>query len=58
DGMFDENNTYTTLSDIYQLGKLLEGLNIVFSNDRQDFISKLKKKILKADAVLKHPWIA
>ncbi|KAG9286188.1 hypothetical protein G9A89_014174 [Geosiphon pyriformis] len=53
-----ENNTYTTLSDIYQLGKLLEGLNTVFSNDGQDFISKLKKKMLEADAALKHPWIA
>ncbi|KAG9285596.1 hypothetical protein G9A89_009236 [Geosiphon pyriformis] len=58
DGTLDKNNLYTTLSDMYQLGKLLEELNTVFSNDGQDFISKLKKKMLEADAALQHPWIA
>ncbi|KAG9297240.1 hypothetical protein G9A89_015491 [Geosiphon pyriformis] len=58
DGTCDENNIYTTLSDMYQLGKLLERLNTVFSNDGQDFISKLKKKMLEANVALQHPWIA
>ncbi|KAG9301312.1 hypothetical protein G9A89_004064 [Geosiphon pyriformis] len=58
DGTLDKNNLYTTLSDMYQLGKLLEELNTVFSSDGQDFISKLKKKMLEADAALQHPWIA
>ncbi|KAG9287079.1 hypothetical protein G9A89_023044 [Geosiphon pyriformis] len=57
DGTCDENNTYTTLSDMYQLGKLLERLNTVSSDDGKDFISKLKKKMLGADAALQHPWI-
>nr|CAG8490445.1 3960_t:CDS:2 [Entrophospora candida] len=58
DGTCDEDNVYTTLSDMYQLGRLLEGLNMMFSNDGQDFINKLKKKVLEADAALQHPWIA
>ncbi|KAG9298181.1 hypothetical protein G9A89_005449, partial [Geosiphon pyriformis] len=44
DGTCDENNTYTTLSDMYQLGKLLEWLNMVSSDDGKDFISKKKKR--------------
>ncbi|KAG9295282.1 hypothetical protein G9A89_021213 [Geosiphon pyriformis] len=57
EGTLDENNLYTTLSDMYQLGKLLERLNTVSSDDGKDFISKLKKKMLGADAALQHPWI-
>ena len=56
DGML-ENKAYTIHSEMYQLGKLLKRLDTVSSKSGQDFINKLKGKMMTADMVLQHPWI-
>ncbi|CAG8652078.1 6985_t:CDS:2 [Paraglomus brasilianum] len=56
-GTLDQTKAYTTLSEMYQLGKLLEGLNTVSSKDGRNFIRKLKGKHMEADMALLHQWI-
>ncbi|CAG8680692.1 1208_t:CDS:10, partial [Funneliformis caledonium] len=55
------NNQYTTLSDIYQLGKLIERLIMRFqmsiSDNGKTFVNKLKKKKMNATQALQHAWI-
>jgi len=55
------NNQYTTLSDIYQLGKLIERLMMRFqmsiSDNGKTFVKKLKEKKMNATQALQHAWI-
>ncbi|GET65883.1 hypothetical protein GLOIN_2v1824646 [Rhizophagus irregularis DAOM 181602=DAOM 197198] len=49
---------YTTTSEMYQLGKMLEALNSqITSNQGKGFVEKLKSKKLTAELALKHSWI-
>jgi len=57
-GTLDQTNTYTTLSEMYQLGKLLEELNTMTSDEGRDFVRRLRDKRMEADAALRHRWIA
>ncbi|CAG8801651.1 23339_t:CDS:2, partial [Dentiscutata erythropus] len=57
DGTLDRKK-YTKMSDIYQLGKLLEEFLIMIkSEEGRDFIVKLKRKEMDASEALKHPWL-
>ncbi|RIB06855.1 hypothetical protein C2G38_2046463 [Gigaspora rosea] len=58
DGGTLDRKKYTKMSDIYQLGKLLEEfLIIIKSDDGKDFVAKLKKKDMDASEALKRPWL-
>ncbi|GES88402.1 hypothetical protein RCL_jg5311.t1 [Rhizophagus clarus] len=49
---------YTTTSDMYQLGKMLEALSSRISSDQgRGFVEELKSKKLTAELALKHSWI-
>ncbi|CAB4397779.1 unnamed protein product [Rhizophagus irregularis] len=49
---------YTTTSEMYQLGKMLEALSSrISSNQGKGFVEKLKSKKLIAKLALKHSWI-
>jgi len=50
------NNRYTSRSDIYQLGKLLLGTNLVMSQNGRNFIDTLLAKKTGAGVALSHHW--
>ncbi|CAG8522299.1 29647_t:CDS:2 [Gigaspora margarita] len=60
---WDENTLtnagcYTSTSDMYQFGKLLERYNnLMTTDDGKDFTNRLKSKCMTAAMALKHKWI-
>ncbi|RIB16588.1 hypothetical protein C2G38_2189559 [Gigaspora rosea] len=48
---------YTYLSDMYQLGKLIESYGNLITDNGNDFVNQLKSKNMAAMEALKHPWI-
>ncbi|RIB22183.1 hypothetical protein C2G38_2174615 [Gigaspora rosea] len=60
---WDENTLtnagcYTSTSDMYQFGKLLEGYSNLMTTDYgNDFTNRLKSKCMTAVMALKHKWI-
>ena len=58
DGTLDDG-LYTAMSEMYQLGKLLneEFGYLIFSDQGKDFVKKLKEKKMIAEEALKHEWI-
>ena len=48
---------YVFLSDMYQLGKMLERYKEFMTGDGIDFVGQLKSKNLTAEVALQHAWI-
>ncbi|GBC14870.2 hypothetical protein RIR_jg40201.t1 [Rhizophagus irregularis DAOM 181602=DAOM 197198] len=48
---------YVYLSEMYQLGKMLEKYNDLMTAGGKDFVNQLKSKNLTAEEALKHTWI-
>ncbi|GBC04254.1 hypothetical protein RclHR1_05590009 [Rhizophagus clarus] len=51
-----KGNKYTSQSDMYQFGKMLENLNIINSDDGKRFLNSLKNKNINSANALKHAW--
>jgi len=56
-GTLEADNTYTSLSDMYQLGNMLRNSGLVKSGVGQDFVTKLIGKDMTAEQALNHEWI-
>jgi serine/threonine protein kinase len=57
DKTLEDDNTYTTRSDMYQLGKMLRSFGLVKSEAGKDFIKRLMEKNMPAEKALDHKWI-
>jgi hypothetical protein len=57
-GTLTSQGQYTTQSDMYQFGKLLEQFEgMIESKKGEDFVVKLKNKKMSAMEACKHAWI-
>ena len=56
EGTLDDNGQYTTQSDLYELGKMLEEFHNL-SNEGRDLATQLKRKCMTATQALNHIWI-
>ncbi|GAQ78157.1 Protein kinase-like domain containing protein [Klebsormidium nitens] len=59
-GVLDENRRYTTASDMFEIGILLEGILKdlqSFNGDAKEFVLALKAKKCSAAEALEHPWL-
>jgi hypothetical protein len=53
-----DDGLYTVMSEMYQLGKLLdEKFGYMISDQAEDFVKKLKGKKMTAEEALEHEWI-